>query len=290
MEPPTRTHVQNEEQAERHIRSQFGQCPKDYPVSVETYRIDRSFLMNGRLGLSFNSYATGDCTTDTRPKHGDISYFPQIPSPSSRSRFLEHLQNGYQQAVSKLDAHRNPEVCSFFGPNPNLAIARRTSVYPDVIIYGDLNNILFNWNEEEIKARRRIIVFERCESNGEVHLSFRPILRRQWHDEMAAISCIYYEEMSSFYFTSVDILRFLEKLLYIQLRPEEKGRLRRKLETFHPLTVSKSNSGKSLFHLVMSYKTPQPRSIHRGIKVFHWVYLEAAIRGLIGYMSKSSKN
>ncbi|CAO3609808.1 unnamed protein product [Mucor hiemalis] len=96
------------------------------------------------------------------------------------------------------------------------------------------------------------------------------------------ISCIYWRERNDYFITSVDCIYLLESLIGIQFTVEEKNRIRRNLEGFRPLTVSKCKSEcADFFKLVMSFPHPKPRNIEKDVKVFSWKTLPHALRKII---------
>lgn len=71
---------------------------------------------------------------------------------------------------------------------------------------------------------------------------------------------------------------------------EEKNRIRRNLEGFRPITVSKSKPGsEDFFKLIMGFPNPKPRNIEKDVKVFPWDILGQALKKIIGkYVSRSA--
>ncbi|KAJ2684774.1 hypothetical protein GGH99_003942, partial [Coemansia sp. RSA 1285] len=69
---------------------------------------------------------------------------------------------------------------------------------------------------------------------------------------------------------------------------EEKNRIRRNLEGFRPLTVSKCKSESAdFFKLIMSFPNPKPRNIEKDVKVFPWRILPLALKKIIGKYTAS---
>lgn len=96
------------------------------------------------------------------------------------------------------------------------------------------------------------------------------------------ISCIYWRERNDYFITSVDCIYLLESLIGIQFTVEEKNRIRRNLEGFRPLTVSKCKMEcAEFFKLIMSFPHPKPRNIEKDVKVFSWKTLPHALRKII---------
>ncbi|KAI7854372.1 hypothetical protein BDC45DRAFT_440633 [Circinella umbellata] len=96
------------------------------------------------------------------------------------------------------------------------------------------------------------------------------------------VSCIYWRERDDYYITSVDCIYLLEGLIGVQFTVEEKNRIRRNLEGFRPLTVSKCKPDcADFFKLIMGFPNPKPRNIEKDVKVFAWKTLPHALRKII---------
>jgi hypothetical protein len=82
----------------------------------------------------------------------------------------------------------------------------------------------------------------------------------------------------------------LEALVGTRFTVEEKNRIRRNLEGFRPITVSKAKAGsEGFFKLIMSFPNPKPRNIEKDVKVFPWEILGPALQKIIGkYVSSLS--
>ncbi|ORX73820.1 hypothetical protein DL89DRAFT_218431, partial [Linderina pennispora] len=102
------------------------------------------------------------------------------------------------------------------------------------------------------------------------------------------VSCIYWEEKHDFFITSVDCIYLLESLIAVRFTVEEKNRIRRNLEGFRPLTVSKCKvESAEFFKLIMSFPNPKPRNIEKDVKVFPWRILPLALKKIIGKYTAS---
>ena len=83
--------------------------------------------------------------------------------------------------------------------------------------------------------------------------------------------------------TSVDAIYLLEALVGTRFTVEEKNRIRRNLEGFRPITVSKNKAGsEDFFKLIMGFPNPKPRNIEKDVKVFPWDILSSALKKIIG--------
>lgn len=167
-------------------------------------------------------------------------------------------------------------------------------------VRADLNTMVQHWTQEEWQQQRRLVRFWRQQTTGpeDIECTFAPISQSE-HPEQASmivVSCIYWQEMDDFFITSVDCLYLLECLLAVRFTVEEKNRIRRNLEEFKPLTVSRSKvESAPFFRLVMGFPNPRPRNIEKDVKVFPWKSLGQALKKIIGrytasYSSTASVN
>ncbi|KAI8059523.1 hypothetical protein BC940DRAFT_328319 [Gongronella butleri] len=114
----------------------------------------------------------------------------------------------------------------------------------------------FNWTPYEWSCGRRLVRFWRRQNNQTTYL---------------VVSCIYWRERNDYFITSVDCIYLLEGLIGVQFTVEEKNRIRRNLEGFRPLTVSKCKADcADFFKLIMGFPHPKPRNIEKDVKVFAW--------------------
>lgn len=83
--------------------------------------------------------------------------------------------------------------------------------------------------------------------------------------------------------TSVDTIFLLESIIAVGFTVEEKNRIRRNLEGFRPMTVSKAKSdSEDFFKVIMGFPNPKPRNIEKDVKVFPWKILAHALRKIVG--------
>ncbi|KAI9254251.1 hypothetical protein BY458DRAFT_493035 [Sporodiniella umbellata] len=98
-----------------------------------------------------------------------------------------------------------------------------------------------------------------------------------------AISCLWWKEKDEYYATSSDVIRIAEGLLGIALHKQQKNRMRRQMQSYSPITLSKKMSntnneiGAEFFARVMGYKCPSVRTIDKDIKIFRWEIIELAL-------------
>lgn len=157
-------------------------------------------------------------------------------------------------------------------------------------IVGKLETMAENWTQEEWENRRRIVLFRKSQTGSTLTATFRPIPVNERPPNSICISCIYWKEKGECYVTSVDTIHLLEQLVAAPARfsVEEKNRIRRNLEGFHPLTVSKAKAdSEEFFKIIMAFPNPKPRNIEKDVKVFPWKILEQALKKIIGKYSAS---
>ncbi|KAB5576217.1 hypothetical protein GE09DRAFT_618640 [Coniochaeta sp. 2T2.1] len=157
-------------------------------------------------------------------------------------------------------------------------------------ISGDLEKMAEKWTQEEWDNRRRIVVFKKSQQGSHIQTTFRPVPLAERPPNSICISCIYWAEKQECFVTSVDTIHLLEQLVVAPARftVEEKNRIRRNLEGFHPLTVSKGKSeSEEFFKIIMAFGNPKPRNIEKDVKVFRWKDLGPALKKIISKYSQS---
>ncbi|KAJ4289222.1 hypothetical protein N0V90_011564 [Kalmusia sp. IMI 367209] len=155
-------------------------------------------------------------------------------------------------------------------------------------IEGDLDTMVDGWTQDERDAQRRLVEFKRSQHGSTITTSFAPITLEARQQRSICVSCIYWEEKDECFITSVDTIYLLEQLVNVRFTVEEKNRIRRNLEGFRPLTVSKAKSdSEEFFKVIMGFPNPKPRNIEKDVKVFPWKILAHALKKII---SKYSAN
>ncbi|KAG5919648.1 hypothetical protein E4U42_006449 [Claviceps africana] len=157
-------------------------------------------------------------------------------------------------------------------------------------IHGKLETMAEKWTQEEWDNRRRIVLFQKTQSGSTLTATFRAVPVNERPTNSICISCIWWAEKQECYVTSVDTILLLEQLVAAPSRfsVEEKNRIRRNLEGFHPLTVSKAKAdSEEFFKIIMGFPNPKPRNIEKDVKVFPWKILEPALKKIIGKYSAS---
>lgn len=157
-------------------------------------------------------------------------------------------------------------------------------------INGKLDTMAEKWTQEEWDNRRRIVMFRKTQTGSTLSATFRAVPVNERPPNSICISCIWWAEKGECYVTSVDTIHLLEQLVASPNRfsVEEKNRIRRNLEGFHPLTVSKAKpESEEFFKIIMGFPNPKPRNIEKDVKVFPWKILEPALKKIIGKYSAS---
>ncbi|RSH94020.1 hypothetical protein EHS25_006674 [Saitozyma podzolica] len=230
----------------------------------------------------------------------DGSLVGQYHTPVMQSDTYASYPNPYGPPA--LNQGMPPAQASYPGSQPNLQRATQisqpmptASSYPVsssskalLELHGDLNNMAKGWSTEEWSARRRLVQFWRKQEGTKITAAFGPIPQSEYssHQNSIIISCIFREDNNCCYVTSVDAIYLLEALVGNRFTVEEKNRIRRNLEGFRPITVSKTKQGsEEFFKLIMGFPNPKPRNIEKDVKVFPWDILGQALRKIIGKYS-----
>lgn len=165
------------------------------------------------------------------------------------------------------------------------------AMYPSKAVLklnGDLDSMAESWSLEEWDIKRRLVQFTRRQNVSTIHADFKAVAPEDRQPNSICISCIWWEEKKDCYVTSVDTIFLLESLVAVRFTVEEKNRIRRNLEGFRPLTVSKSKAdSEEFFKIIMGFPSPKPRNIEKDVKVFPWKILAHALKKIIGKYSAS---
>lgn len=149
-------------------------------------------------------------------------------------------------------------------------------------IEGDLDKMSEQWTNEEKETKRRLVEFKRSQHGSTITTSFAPVTLESKATRSICVSCIWWEEKEECYITSVDTIYLLEQLVNVRFTVEEKNRIRRNLEGFRPLTVSKAKpDSAAFFKVIMGFPNPKPRNIEKDVKVFPWKILSHALKKII---------
>ncbi|PGH32477.1 hypothetical protein GX50_04714 [[Emmonsia] crescens] len=216
---------------------------------------------------------------------------------SARSPGLSMTPNSHSSSMPSPVKTMNPtlirtstiqHLASTGGPNQAF---NPYAMYPSKAILkvnGDLDSMTENWSPEERTCKRRLVHFTRRQSGSTIHADFKSVAPSDRVPNSICISCIYWEGKKECYVTSVDTIYLLESLVGVRFTVEEKNRIRRNLEGFRPLTVSKAKpESEDFFKVIMGFPNPKPRNIEKDVKVFPWKILSHALKKIIGKYSAS---
>ena len=153
---------------------------------------------------------------------------------------------------------------------------------------GDLDAVAKEWTDEQHDARRKLIEFTRSQCGSTITADWQTVAPENRQQQNITISCIWWKEKNECFVTSVDTIYLLEALVGVRFTVEEKNRIRRNLEGFRPLTVSKAKvDSEEFFKVIMGFPHPKPRNIEKDVKVFPWKILSLALKKIIGKYSAS---
>ncbi|KAI1611423.1 hypothetical protein EDD36DRAFT_441450 [Exophiala viscosa] len=214
---------------------------------------------------------------------------PMTPIP--RPHTTSPLKSSIPKLVRTSTIQQTPPgVCS------TMAMAQPQNFNPYAIhplkaslkLKGDLDSMKDNWTKDEKETRRRLVEFRRNQSNSCITAEFGPVAPQDRQPSSICISCIWWKERNEFYVTSVDTIYLLEALVGVRFTVEEKNRIRRNLEGFRPMTVSKAKTeSEEFFKVIMGFPHPKPRNIEKDVKVFPWKILSTALKKIISKYSAS---
>ncbi|KAI8089685.1 uncharacterized protein BX664DRAFT_333643 [Halteromyces radiatus] len=287
--------------------------PYRTPTSTDTF----SYGTTDPMGLSSMSTTNvlPQGLTDPSATYGTTSSpslsHPPIPSTttttsssSTTTGMAPHLQQQQQHPPSISSSGAGLEIApAALQPPSTSPTLSRPGISPttpnpfanllshaDLIIEGDMDAMMKDWTDQERQDNRRLVRFWRRQQNHEIICNCQsiPPTNRINAAQEIIVSCIYWEEKQDYYITSVDIIYLLEALIGVRFTTEEKNRVRRNLEGFRPLTVSKLKPDSSdFFRLIMAFNHPKPRNIEKDLKVFAWSSLPTALKKIISKYSAS---
>lgn len=181
---------------------------------------------------------------------------------------------------------QSPSPASTPSGAPAAASFNPYAIYPHkavLKINGDLDGMAEGWSKDEWGVKRRLVQFWRTQNGSIINTNFQPVAPEDRQPNSICISCIKWEGKDECYVTSVDTIYLLESLVAVRFTVEEKNRIRRNLEGFRPVTVSKGKSdSEDFFKLIMGFPNPKPRNIEKDVKVFPWKILSHALKKIIG--------
>ncbi len=255
------------------------------PSTSSQCYVDSQFPVSNQLVTS----AAGSSTDPNMSYYSQLAHIQSLqtsvhssyPSPYTRSNSIDHDR----QEDLMSDTLRSPQGSSSNMSSPINTEEKRGA---KLEIYGDLDDMMLNWTPKEVKYKRRIVKFNKVQVGSTIKVTFEPIDVEDYKYNMACINCIYWEELNQFYVTSVDTIHLLEGIIDTKFSIEEKNRIRRNLQAFKPLTVSKGHQKfDNFFKLIMGFGAPKPRNIEKDVKVFLWYKLADALRKVVSRYSGS---
>ncbi|KAF9142140.1 hypothetical protein BG015_001038 [Linnemannia schmuckeri] len=170
------------------------------------------------------------------------------------------------------------------GYNPYASLLNKANLK----FQGNMDDMAINWSGEEWESHRRLVQFWRRQDGNDIHCTFAPVAPADRQPNSIVVSCIYWAEKNDCFLTSVDCIYLLESLIAVRFTVEEKNRIRRNLEGFRPITVSKCKpESAEFFKLIMSFPNPKPRNIEKDVKVFPWKVLPYALKKIISKYTAS---
>ncbi|KAL1628714.1 hypothetical protein SLS56_005706 [Neofusicoccum ribis] len=200
---------------------------------------------------------------------------------------------GRSQAMPSPSSLSNPPLIRTSTLQPSGAVPGAAQAFNPYAMYpnskatlkieGDLDTMAEEWSREEWDAKRRLVQFRRTQAGSTITTTFKAVSPEDRAPHSICISCIWWAEKQECFVTSVDTIYLLESLVSVRFTVEEKNRIRRNLEGFRPLTVSKAKAeSEEFFKVIMGFPNPKPRNIEKDVKVFPWKILAHALKKIIG--------
>ncbi|KAF9281533.1 hypothetical protein BGZ74_002327 [Mortierella antarctica] len=224
--------------------------------------------------------------TYTPPEIATSAYLPSTTGQTTSSTYSQ----SHPQPVAPSSYMPQPHPSTSMGSNlpltsyPYSGLLNKASLK----FNGNMDDMAINWSGEEWESHRRLVQFWRRQEKNEIHCSFAPVAPADRQPNSIVISCIYWAEKNDCFLTSVDCIYLLESLIAVRFTVEEKNRIRRNLEGFRPITVSKCKpESAEFFKLIMSFPNPKPRNIEKDVKVFPWKVLPYALKKIISKYTAS---
>lgn len=252
----------------QHSAGSPGLLQAQYPGNASYPAVRAPSPLASSWGSSFASAASTGCGPNasmTAPVQQQTLASPIKPA----NPMLIRTSTIQQSATTAGQANFNP-----YAMYPSKAVLK---------LNGDLDSMAENWTPEECKTQRRLVQFSRQQNGSTIHADFKPVAPEDRPSNSICISCIYWEGKDECFVTSVDTIYLLEALVAVRFTVEEKNRIRRNLEGFRPLTVSKAKAdSEDFFKVIMGFPNPKPRNIEKDVKVFPWKILAHALKKIIG--------
>ncbi|EED22390.1 transcriptional regulator Medusa [Talaromyces stipitatus ATCC 10500] len=292
--------------AKRHSSHELEAKPVDHPTHtrsasytsfaqtpVNTSAFPAPFDMENSPRLSMGGFSTASPSLQppvpasspmipTWSPSVSVTDLSVVNTPSTVNMPIPQSQNPTLIRTSTLHHGHNLGASQPFNPY---------AMYPTKAVLelnGELDSMALNWTPQEKAAKRRLVQFTRSQNGSTIHADFKPITPEERTPNSICISCILWDGKDECFVTSVDTIYLLESLVAVRFTVEEKNRIRRNLEGFRPLTVSKTKAdSEDFFKVIMGFPAPKPRNIEKDVKVFPWKILCHALKKIIGKYSAS---
>ncbi|KAF9936382.1 hypothetical protein BGZ65_002464 [Modicella reniformis] len=242
-------------------------------ISTNVAAYDNTGLYS-RSTITSSPYARSGCYNTMAPHMPTYSQADLAASSYANSGYIQSSQPVTSSYVSQ------PQPLSLPGYSPYSNMMNKANLK----FTSNLDDMALNWSGDEWESHRRLVQFWRRQDNNDIQCSFAPVSPADRQPNSIVISCIYWAEKNDCFLTSVDCIYLLESLI-------EKNRIRRNLEGFRPITVSKCKpESAEFFKLIMSFPNPKPRNIEKDVKVFPWKVLSYALKKIISKYTASYSN
>ncbi|KAF9326182.1 hypothetical protein BGZ91_002078 [Linnemannia elongata] len=273
--------------------SPYGSRP---PMNAASYARSGYYNTNQMIAPHMPSYS--------QPELGSSSGYALTSTTNHNNNYIQSSNNNNNQqhhhhpqpvAPSSYMPQPHPSAASMGGGggsgglplggyNPYASLLNKANLK----FQGNMDDMAINWSGEEWESHRRLVQFWRRQDGNDIHCTFAPVAPADRQPNSIVVSCIYWAEKNDCFLTSVDCIYLLESLIAVRFTVEEKNRIRRNLEGFRPITVSKCKpESAEFFKLIMSFPNPKPRNIEKDVKVFPWKVLPYALKKIISKYTAS---
>lgn len=233
----------------------------------------RGVLTNG-LALQGESANLGHPRSLVHPtplRPGAVPTEP-LSLPSNHKASGRHARRDHASSLTS-QLLRRPE-----GATPRKGKAEKAALQ----FINSVEDMSKDFTPEEYQAGRRLVRFSRTQDGNKLCVSCEAITPDDYTEGDIVASCIIRDNREEPCVTSVDIIVLLQRLVQDSFSVEEKNRIRRNLEGFHPATIAKTKPDTEVFfRRIMDFPEPKPRNIEKDVKVFEWTVLPAALEKII---------
>ncbi|KAJ2082971.1 hypothetical protein H4R24_001165 [Coemansia sp. RSA 988] len=255
------------------------------------------YILNGSNDINRNSYTyVGPSVCAATAFDGSTGNFKMLGTSDAHTLSNRHVGERLSAAGTPTVTSTPYHGYSSVGTMPMMRYNSCNSYTSllnkaNLLFDNNLESMTVGWTLEERECRRRLVQFWRRHENNSIMCTFKAVSVADRVPNIPVVSCIFWEEKQDFFITSVDCIQLLESLIAVRFTVEEKNRIRRNLEGFRPLTVSKCKTESTgFFKLIMSYPNPKPRNIEKDVKVFPWRILPLALKKIISKYTASYDN